>query len=73
MGIDELISLEFINRQENLILYGGIGTGKTHLSIALGIKAIEEQKVVLFYTVHSLINQLVKAYEKDCCYRSCYP
>ena len=65
MGPDGLISLEFINRQENLILYGGVGTGKTHLSIALGVKAIENQKVVLFFTVHSLINRLVKAKEDD--------
>lgn len=65
IGIDKLISLEFIHQQQNLILYGGVGTGKTHLSIALGIKAIEEQKVVLFYTVHSLINELVKAKEDE--------
>lgn len=65
MGIDELISLEFMNQQENLIFYGGVGAGKTHLSIALGIRAIKEQKVVLFYTLHSLINQLVKAKEDE--------
>jgi len=65
MSPDELISLEFIDRRENLILYGGVGTGKTHLSIALGVKAVEKQKVVLFFTVHSLINRLVKAKEDD--------
>jgi len=63
MDVDRLISLDFIDRQENLILYGGVGTGKTHLGIALGIKAVKEQKKVFFYTVHSLINQLVKAKE----------
>lgn len=35
------------------------------MSIALGVKAVEKQKVVLFFTVHSLINRLVKAKEDD--------
>lgn len=65
MNIDKLISLGFINRQENLILYGGVDTGKTHLNIALGIKIIKGQKVMLSYTIHTLINQLVKAKEDE--------
>lgn len=47
MGIDELISLEFINQQKNLIFYGGVGTGKTHLSIALGIMAETRDRSIL--------------------------
>lgn len=59
----ELKSLDFVKNHENLILYGSVGTGKTHLSIALGIEAIKAQKTVLFFTVHQLINHLVKAKE----------
>ena len=64
LDVEGLISLKFMGDQENLILYGGVGTGKTHLSIALGLEAIKNEKKVLFYTVHSLINQLVKAKEE---------
>lgn len=63
LDIEELTTLNFLEQHENLILYGGVGTGKTHLSIALGVQAINSEKKVLFYTVHSLINQLVKAKE----------
>lgn len=64
VSITEITSLDFIENQENLILYGNIGAGKTHLGIALGIKAIQEQKVVFFFTVHDLINTLLSEKEK---------
>lgn len=64
LDVEELVSLKFMEQHENLILYGGVGTGKTHLGIALGLQAIKNEKKVLFYTVHSLINQLVKAKEE---------
>ena len=64
LDLEALTTLKFMDQQENLILYGGVGTGKTHLSIALGVQAINNEKKVLFYTVHSLINQLVKAKEE---------
>lgn len=34
-----LKSLDFIRQGQNVILAGSPGTGKTHLAIALGIKA----------------------------------
>lgn len=64
LNIEELTELKFLERHQNLILYGGVGTGKTHLGTALGVQAINNEKKVLFYTVHSLINQLVKAKEE---------
>jgi DNA replication protein DnaC len=51
-------SLSFLQKKENLILYGAVGTGKTHLSVALGVKAINQGKKAVFYRVHDLINQL---------------
>jgi len=54
----ELESLSFLDKKENLILYGAVGTGKTHLSVALGVKAISLGKKAVFYRVHDLINQL---------------
>jgi DNA replication protein DnaC len=63
LSVDSLTNLLFLNEQENLILYGNIGAGKTHLSIALGIKAINRNKIVYFFTVHELINRLIKENE----------
>ena len=51
-------SLTFLEKKENLILYGAVGTGKTHLSVALGVRAINQGKKAVFYRVHDLINQL---------------
>lgn len=56
-------SLDFIENKENLILYGRIGAGKSHLALALGLKALQQQKLVVFYTLHDLVNALVKAKE----------
>lgn len=61
LTVDQLSNLDFLNNQENLILYGNIGTGKTHMGIALGIKAVNQNKIVYFFTVHELINKLVQA------------
>ena len=38
-AIRELAELGFLDRAENVVLVGPSGTGKTHLAIALGIKA----------------------------------
>lgn len=53
-----LESLDFIDRNQNVILVGPPGTGKTHLSIGLGIKACNAGYKVLFTTVPTLINRL---------------
>ena len=56
--IDVLESLEFIKNGQNVILAGNPGTGKTHLSIGLGIKACMEDYRVFFTTVPRLITQI---------------
>ena len=53
-----LTSLDFIENGQNIILAGSPGTRKTHLAIALGIKACMSGYKVLFATVPLLINQL---------------
>ena len=58
MQQETLESLAFIEKKENLILYGAVGTGKTHLAVALGVKAISQGKKTVFFRVHDLINQL---------------
>jgi DNA replication protein DnaC len=56
--IDVLESLEFIKNGQNVMLAGNPGTGKTHLSIGLGIKACMEDYRVFFTTVPRLITQI---------------
>jgi len=52
---EELLSCRFIAEKKNLVLYGGVGTGKTHMSLALGLSACEMALKVRFYTVTELV------------------
>jgi len=53
-----LATLDFIREGRNIIMYGNPGTGKSHTSIALGIKACMSGYKVLFTTIPILITQL---------------
>ena len=55
----QLHQCAFIEDAQNEVLIGGPGTGKTHLSIAIGIKAIKHhlKRVRLFSTI-GLVNTL---------------
>lgn len=63
--VRELAGLGFVERAENVILLGPPGTGKTHLSIALGVKAVEAGHRVLFLTVEKLMTSLTKAQQEN--------
>lgn len=52
--IKDLASCDFVERKENAILVGQPGTGKTHLAIALGMKACEAGYHVRFTTIQDL-------------------
>ncbi len=56
--IGVLESLEFIKDGKNVILAGNPGTGKTHLSIGLGIKACMEDYRVFYTSIPRLITQI---------------
>jgi DNA replication protein DnaC len=56
--LKELKTLKFIEEGRNLILAGNPGTGKTHISIGLGILACQKGYKVLFTTIPLLINEL---------------
>ncbi|CAM5209554.1 ATP-binding protein OS=Sporosarcina ureilytica OX=298596 GN=BI350_05585 PE=3 SV=1 [Lysinibacillus sphaericus] len=58
---EELMKLDFIRRNENLILVGAPGTGKTHLASALGRRACEQGYEVRFYRVSHLVEELEQA------------
>lgn len=58
---EELETLEFIGKKENIILIGTPGAGKTHYAIALGIAACLAGKSVLFASVPNLVIELKEA------------
>ncbi|MGF9715174.1 ATP-binding protein, partial [Paenibacillus naphthalenovorans] len=53
-----LKTLDFIREGRNVILSGNPGTGKTHISIGLGLKACLEGYKVWFTTVPLLVNRI---------------
>ena len=59
--IATLSSCDFIPKKENIIMIGNPGTGKTHLSIGLGLKACSKEFRTLFTTAANLSNQLIEA------------
>lgn len=61
LTLQTLKECHFIEHKENLIFYGNVGTGKTHLAIALGVLAIQQGKTVQYFTLHELIHTLVQA------------
>ena len=60
-GREQLESLEFVDRAEDLVLYGDVGCGKTHLAIAIGMLACQRMIPVRFFTASSLVMRLRKA------------
>jgi DNA replication protein DnaC len=59
--IKELAELGFIDHAYNVLFVGPAGTGKSHLSIALGLKACSQRKRVLFTSAMTLLDQMVAA------------
>jgi len=58
---ESLKSLDFIREKKNVVMYGRTGTGKTMLSIALGVSICQRGIPVKFYRTAALINQLSEA------------
>ncbi len=63
--IQELASLGFIERTENVVMLGPSGTGKTHLAIALGYLATGRGWKVRFTTAANLILMLETAQRQE--------
>ena len=57
----ELASCEYIQKTEDVIVAGPIGTGKTHISIALGVEAARRGFRVLFTRAADLVRELLEA------------
>ena len=59
--VESLHALGFLDRQENMILLGPPGVGKTHLAISLAIAAAEAGRRVYYGTLAGLIESLTEA------------
>ena len=56
-----LETLDFINEGRSAVMYGNPGTGKTHMVIALGVKACLEGYSVFFTSIPRLLTQIREA------------
>jgi DNA replication protein DnaC len=56
--LDTLAQLEWLDSAFNLVLIGPPGTGKTHVALAIGNKAVREGYKVFFATMDSLMHIL---------------
>ncbi|HDR9090205.1 ATPase AAA [Burkholderia vietnamiensis] len=56
-----LAQLEFIERRQTVHFLGPPGTGKSHLSIALGVEAVRAGKSVYFGSLAEIVNSMAKA------------
>jgi DNA replication protein DnaC len=59
--IEHLGQLDFCHSHENVILLGPPGTGKTHLAVALGVRACLASHRVLFGTATQWVARLAEA------------
>ncbi|WP_269467054.1 MULTISPECIES: ATP-binding protein [Brevibacillus] len=57
----QLSRCEYIEKAENVIFIGNSGTGKTHLSISLGMEACRHGYTVQFWTAAKPCNELMEA------------
>ena len=55
LGRDDLLSLSFLDRREDLVLMGDVGTGKTHMASALCQLACDRRLEARFFTASSLV------------------
>ena len=56
--IKEVITLDFLDKKENVLLFGNPGVGKTHLAIGLGTKVCLQNMNVLFISVPNLMIEI---------------
>lgn len=61
MILPDLKLLNFIQETKNVVFIGNSGTGKTHLAIATGVFACENNYKVTFKTAAGLVNELLEA------------
>jgi DNA replication protein DnaC len=61
MLVLELARSEYVVRNDNVIVLGPSGTGKTHVALSLGLAACQKGFSVLFTTTAALVNRMMEA------------
>ena len=56
--INDCLTCNFIKEKRNVIFVGRPGTGKSHLSIAIGLRALSKGYKVLFTSVSEMLHSL---------------
>lgn len=64
MSPETLLSLQFLEGNDNILMLGSVGTGKSHLATALGMKACMAGKVVKFYRTANLTSELMEKFDR---------
>jgi len=59
--VQELASCNWIDAGNDIVIAGPIGTGKTHLAIALGVEAVQRRRKVAFRRAADLVRDLREA------------
>jgi len=62
--VEDLATLRFVERAENVVLVGSPGVGKSHIAVALGIAAVRARKEVRFADCSALVADLEAASER---------
>lgn len=62
--VRELRTLRFVHEASNVLFLGPPGVGKTHLSVALCIEALESGFSCYFRSAHELVQDLSEAYRE---------
>lgn len=62
--VQELARCEYIDRRENVIARGPLGTGKTHVALGLGLAACQKRLAVCFTTAALLVRKLMESRDK---------
>lgn len=63
--VEQLATLDFLERGENVIMVGNPGVGKTHLAVAIGYEAVMAHRQVYFCDCAKLVDDLKAARQKD--------
>ena len=63
--IDELATLAFAARSENIILLGPPGVGKTHLAVGISMKVLKAGMTVYYTSLARLIEDLKRSLEQN--------